>query len=137
MLMNKLLKYSLFGVLVLFLILSGCGINDITSNTVKSDLSISNSSSTDINFGKLDVEYEEGKILVGYDDKEEISKIVEALNGIVSVDLPQIKMVSIKFNGTVKEAYEKILKLNLKGIRYIEPSYKRHIIDPQPVSMKS
>jgi len=134
MLMNKLLKYSLFGVLVLFLILSGCGINDITSNTVKGDLSISNSSSTDINFGKLDVEYEEGKILVGYDDKEEISKIVEALNGIVSVDLPQIKMVSIKFNGTVKEAYEKILKLNLKGIRYIEPSYKRHIIDPQPVS---
>ena len=68
--MNKLLKYSLFGVLVLFLILSGCGINDITSNTVKGDLSISNSSSTDINFGKLDVEYEEGKILVGYEDKK-------------------------------------------------------------------
>ncbi|MDK2885659.1 MAG: hypothetical protein PWP54_217 [Thermosipho sp. (in: thermotogales)] len=129
--MNKLLKYTLFGLLVLILVLSSCGINDISSNTLKNEVASDN---TDLVFGKLDTEYEEGKILVGYEDREEVDKIVEVLNGEISVELPQIKMVSVKFNGTVEEAYEKIMKLDLKGIRYVEPSYKRFIIDPEPVS---
>ncbi|MDK2839911.1 MAG: hypothetical protein PWQ83_1480 [Thermosipho sp. (in: thermotogales)] len=126
--MNKLFKYSFFGILVLFLILSSCGLNNITQNS-----NISNNTGLDIKLGSLDFEYEEGKVLVGYENREEVNKIVEALNGKIAVDLPQIKMVSIKFNGTVEEAYEKILKLGLKGIRYVEPSYKRYIIDPKPV----
>ncbi|RDI92135.1 putative subtilase-type serine protease [Thermosipho africanus Ob7] len=126
--MNKLFKYSFFGILVLFLILSSCGLNNITQNS-----NISNNTGSDIKLGSLDFEYEEGKVLVGYENREEVNKIVEALNGKIAVDLPQIKMVSIKFNGTVEEAYEKILKLGLKGIRYVEPSYKRYIIDPKPV----
>ena len=127
--MNKLFKYSFFGILVLFLILSSCGLNNITQNS-----NISNNTGSDIKLGSLDFEYEEGKVLVGYENREEVNKIVEALNGKIAVDLPQIKMVSIKFNGTVEEAYEKIMKLDLKGIRYVEPSYKRFIIDPEPVS---
>ncbi|WP_126992366.1 S8 family serine peptidase [Thermosipho globiformans] len=126
--MNRLFKYSLFGILVLFLILSSCGLNNIAQNS-----KISNNAGSDIKLGSLDFEYEEGKVLIGYENREEVDKIVEALNGKIAVDLPQIKMVSIKFNGKVEEAYEKILKLGLKGIRYVEPSYKRYIIDPKPV----
>ncbi|MBO8160333.1 MAG: S8 family serine peptidase [Thermosipho sp. (in: Bacteria)] len=135
--MKKILKYTIPVVLVLFLILSACGVNNLSSdklNLSDNNLTASVTENSTIKFGELDVEYEEGKILVGYENKEEVDKILEALNGTIAVDLPQIKMVSIKFDGTVKEAYEKILKLDLKGIKYVEPSYKRYIIDPKPIS---
>lgn len=85
-------------------------------------------------FGELkDGEYTEGKILVGYNDRTEVNKIVKALNGKIVLEIPEIKVVSIKFSGTVKSAYEKIRKLNLTGIRYVEPSYKRKLIEPTVV----
>jgi subtilisin family serine protease len=86
-------------------------------------------------FGELkDGEYTEGKILVGYNDRSEVDKIIKAVNGKVVLELPQIKVVSIKLNGiTVKQAYDKIKALELKGIRYVEPSYKRELIKPTVV----
>ncbi|SHH16372.1 S8 family serine peptidase [Thermosipho atlanticus] len=136
--MKKLLKYTLPIVLALFLILSACGVNNVSLNKVTTNNNFGsgfNSNDDKVIFGKLgDLEYEEGKILVGYRNREDVNKILEVLNGKIVVDLPQIKMVSIKFEGTVEKAYEKIFKLNLKGIKYVEPSYKRQIIDPKPVS---
>lgn len=85
-------------------------------------------------FGQLaEGEYTEGKVLVGYEDRSAAMRVVEILNGTIVVDLPQIKMISIKFNGTVKEAYEKIKSANISGIKYVEPSYKRELIKPLPV----
>ena len=86
-------------------------------------------------FGELkDGEYTEGKILVGYNDRSEVDKIIKAVNGKVVLELPQIKVVSIKLNGiTVKQAYDKIKALELEGIRYVEPSYKRELIKPTVV----
>lgn len=85
-------------------------------------------------FGELiEGQYTEGKVLVGYEDRSAAMKVVELLNGTIVVDLPQIKMISIKFNGTVKEAYEKIRAANIGGIKYVEPSYKRELIKPLPV----
>ncbi|MEN3007628.1 S8 family serine peptidase [Pseudothermotoga sp.] len=85
-------------------------------------------------FGQLkEGEYTEGKVLVGYEDRSAAMKVVELLKGTVAVDLPQIKMISIRFNGTVKEAYEKIKSANISGIKYVEPSYKRELIKPLPV----
>lgn len=85
-------------------------------------------------FGQLkDGEYVEGKVLVGYEDRSAAMKVVELLRGTIAVDLPQIKMISIKFNGTVEEAYEKIKSANISGIKYVEPSYKRELIKPLPI----
>jgi len=55
-------------------------------------------------------EYTEGKILVGYTNKASALRVAELLNGRVVVDLPEISMISISFNGTVEEAYKKIQK---------------------------
>ncbi|ANE42116.1 peptidase S8 [Fervidobacterium sp. SC_NGM5_O18] len=85
-------------------------------------------------FGKLiPDEYVEGKLLVGYESKDSALEVARLLNGKIVVDLPQIKMVSIKFNGTVADAYAKIKQAKIKGIRYVEPSYKRSLIEPLPI----
>lgn len=85
-------------------------------------------------FGELiPGEYVEGKILVGYESKESAIEVARLLKGEIVVDLPQIKMVSIKFNGTVADAYTKIKEAKVKGIRYVEPSYKRNLIEPLPI----
>ncbi|ABS60910.1 peptidase S8 and S53 subtilisin kexin sedolisin [Fervidobacterium nodosum Rt17-B1] len=82
-------------------------------------------------YGELkEGEYTEGKVLVGYTDRNAALEVAKLLNGKIIVDLPQIKMVSVKFNGTVAEAYEKIKEANIKGIKYVEPSYKRELIAP-------
>ncbi|MGB9795342.1 S8 family serine peptidase [Fervidobacterium gondwanense] len=85
-------------------------------------------------FGELiPGEYFEGKVLVGYENRDAALEVVKLLNGKIVVDLPQIKMISVKFNGKVADAYAKIKEANIKGIRYVEPSYKRELIEPLPV----
>ncbi|MEN3043452.1 MAG: S8 family serine peptidase [Fervidobacterium sp.] len=85
-------------------------------------------------FGELkDGEYVEGKILVGYEDYGSVEKIAKALNGKIVFEIPQIKVVSIKFNGKIQDAYKKIRSLGITGIRYVEPSYKRDLIKPTVV----
>jgi subtilisin family serine protease len=87
-------------------------------------------------FGELkDGEYTEGKVLVGYEagSRSEVDKIVKALKGKVVLEIPEINVVSISFNGTVSKAYEIIKKLDVKGIKYVEPSYKRELIEPTRV----
>ncbi len=85
-------------------------------------------------FGELkDGEYVDGKILVGYDDRKAVDTIVKALDGTIVLEIPQIKVVSIKFNGKVADAYKKIRTLGITGIRYVEPSYKRELIKPTRV----
>lgn len=86
-------------------------------------------------FGELkDGEYTEGRILVGYNDRKEVDKIVKAVNGKIVLEIPEIKVVSIKLNNmTVKQAYDKIKALKLSAIRYVEPSYKRELIKPTVV----
>jgi len=85
-------------------------------------------------FGDLKAgQYTEGKILVGYTNRTSALKVAELLNGKVVVDLPEISMISISFNGTVEQAYEKIRKADIQGLKYVEPSYKRELIEPMPV----
>jgi len=85
-------------------------------------------------FGELKAgQYTEGKILVGYTNRTSALKVAELLNGKIVVDLPEISMISISFNGTVEQAYEKIRKADIQGLKYVEPSYKRELIKPMPV----
>ncbi len=77
--------------------------------------------------------YTEGKVIVGYTDRASALKVAELLNGSIVVDLPEISMISISFDGTVEQAYGIIKEADIKGLRYVEPSYKRELIEPMPV----
>ncbi len=113
-----------------------------TSQGLKDNTNIENTKNVQkvegpIVFGELkDNEYTEGKVLVGYTDKAAALEVVKLLNGKIVVDLPEINMLSVEFKGTVAEAYRKIKEANIKGIKYIEPSYKRELIKPLPVENK-
>ncbi|QTA37201.1 S8 family serine peptidase [Thermosipho ferrireducens] len=130
--MKIIFRYVVPLTILLLLVLSACGLN----NSLNDSLSMKNNEGI-IKYPSVenvDMKYQEGKVLVGYENRESVQKIIEVLNGEISVDLPQIKMVSIKFDGTVEEAFKKLSKIDLSGIKYVEPSYVRQIIDPKPVS---
>lgn len=126
--MKKAIAFLLVVLSVLFLLVS-CA-PSAKSNNSKNSVKMN----SPIIFGELrDGEYSEGKILIGYENKQAALEVAKLLNGTIVVDLPEIKMISVKFNGTVLSAYEKIKKANIKGIKYVEPSYKRELVKPLPV----
>ncbi|MDI3471810.1 MAG: hypothetical protein PWQ48_91 [Thermotogaceae bacterium] len=87
-----------------------------------------------IGFGTTeDVDYIEGRLVIGYEDKDAALEIVQMFDGTVLKDLEKIKALSFKFDGKVEDALNILRKTKLEGIRYIEPSYIRQIEPPQPV----
>lgn len=85
-------------------------------------------------FGEVDgFKYFEGRLIVGYENREAVNKIIEVLDAKVTVEIPQIKAVGLKFDGKVKDALNKLKKMKLDGIRYVEPSYVREIPEPTVV----
>ncbi|HPZ18295.1 MAG TPA: S8 family serine peptidase [Fervidobacterium sp.] len=77
----------------------------------------------------LEYEYEEGKILIGYNDQTAIQQLAKIVDGNVQSIDEKLKVATIKLNSSVETAY-KLIKQNgdaLSGIDYIEPSYKRCI----------
>lgn len=122
----KNLKYFLIGLLSILFLFAGC------QSTILNTDNVANKTNN-IEFGEFNnEEIFEGRILVGYKSKDSIEVIKEALKGEVYIEIPEIKVVGIKFNGTVKEAYSKLKTLKLKGINYVEPTFKRDLIDPTP-----
>lgn len=83
-----------------------------------------------------DDEYLEGTLNIGYTDKAELLEILNDLNLSVQVDIPEIKVLSVKIDQTVEEYFEifkNYFEENLDRsniIRYIEPSYERELIQP-------
>ncbi|HOM74817.1 MAG TPA: S8 family serine peptidase [Fervidobacterium sp.] len=132
----KRLTFISLAILISLFVFVSCT-QKVTPPTNNNNSNATNSSKTVNNltvFGELKVgEYTEGKILVGYTNKASALRVAELLNGRVVVDLPEISMISISFNGTVEEAYKKIQKADIQGLRYVEPSYNRKLIEPMPV----
>lgn len=132
----KRLTFISLAILISLFVFVSCT-QKVTPPTNNNNSNATNSSKTVNNltvFGELKVgEYTEGKILVGYTNKASALKVAELLNGRVVVDLPEISMISISFNGTVEEAYKEIKKADIQGLRYVEPSYNRKLIEPMPV----
>jgi len=84
-------------------------------------------------FGEVNgLEYFEGRLIVGYENREAVNKIIEALDAEITVEIPQIKAVGLRFEGKVTDAINKLKRMKLDGIRYVEPSYVRDLIDPKP-----
>ncbi|NLH36596.1 MAG: S8 family serine peptidase [Thermotogaceae bacterium] len=134
--MMKRLTFIFLAILVSLFVFVSCT-QTVKPSTNSNNSNVTNTSKTGndlIVFGELKAgEYTEGKVLVGYTDRTSALKVVELLNGRIVVDLPEISMISISFNGTVEQAYEKIQKADIQGLKYVEPSYKRELIEPMPV----
>ncbi len=132
----KRLGFIFLAILVSLFVFVSCTQTVKTStNSNNSNVTNSSKAANDlIVFGELKAgEYTEGKVLVGYTDRASALKVAELLNGSIVVDLPEISMISISFNGTVEQAYGIIQNADIKGLRYVEPSYKRKLIEPMPV----
>jgi len=118
--MKKLLMVIVLGVI---LALMSCQVN-INSDNNDIDKPV---------FGEVNgYKYFEGRLIVGYENREVVDKIIEALDAEITVEIPQIKAVGLRFEGKVTDAINKLKRMELDGIRYVEPSYVRDLIDPKP-----
>jgi len=129
--MRKNIKFFMIILSIFVLFIASCQMN------VSSDGAGNNNGENDttvVGFGTTeDVEYIEGRLVIGYESKEAAMKIVQTFDGIILKDLEKIKALSFSFDGKVEDALNILRKMKLEGIRYIEPSYIRQIEPPQPV----
>ncbi len=111
---------------VLIVILASCSLNvspDIENGEI----------SNSVVYGKFNgYEILEHRLLVGYEDRNAVEKLVEKLGGEIYLEIPQIKVVAIEIPMEVRKAMRILKALKIEGIRYVEPSYKRDLIDPKP-----
>jgi len=125
--MRKSMKLFILMLSIFMLLTVSCQMNVSDKITNGNDTTVVGFGTTD------DVEYIEGRLVIGYENKEDALKIVQMFNGTILKDLEKIKALSFSFNGKVEDTLKILRGTELKGIRYIEPSYIRHIEPPQPV----
>ena len=86
------------------------------------------------NFSEGD--YYEGVLNIGYADYDQALNLIGQINGTIQKHVPQIQAFSVTFPGTIENAriiLENALNDNetlKKAIRFIEPSFKRYLIQP-------
>lgn len=84
-----------------------------------------------VRFGEIaGYEVFENRLIVGYENREAVDKIIEKLGAEVLLELPKLKAVSLKLSDSVENAYTVLKTMKLDGIRYVEPSYRRYLIEP-------
>ena len=69
----------------------------------------------------------EHRLIVGYESRDAVEKIMEMLDARILKELSEINAVSLEIEPTIGEALKKLKSLNVTGIRYIEPSYMRYL----------
>ncbi|WP_052465410.1 S8 family serine peptidase [Thermotoga profunda] len=125
-------KIIVFLSLILVLLLAGCMTNSKSSNTVD------NIENIVVAIDK-DAEIMEGIIIIGYkENKQDAIDLIKSIdeNAEIRADLEKINAISFKTSVSYKEMREKImqeLKNNIslrEKIKYVEPSYKRYLIEP-------
>ncbi len=117
------------GIVSVLLILASCSMN--VENSV--DLGDQGELINGVVYGKLSgYEILEHRLIIGYSDRSAVDKIVEKLGGEVYLELKKLSAVAIRIPMKVEDAMRILKAMKLDGIRYVEPSYRRYIIDPNP-----
>lgn len=115
--------------LVIVLLLSGCMTVNKNSDIVEKIV---------VPIDK-DAQIMEGIVILGYkENKQDAIELVKSIdpNAIVRADLEKINAVSFKISLSYEEIREQIMKKLKENaqirekIRYVEPSYKRYLIEP-------
>lgn len=126
-------KIIIFLSLAVVLLLAGCMTTNKGSNTTE------NSVENIVAAIDKDAEVMEKVVIVGYKkDKQDAINLIKSIdkNAIIRADLEKINAISFETSISYKEMREKImqeLKNNIslrEKIKYIEPSYKRYLIEP-------
>ena len=125
--MKKMVLFSII-LLFVFIIFIGCqGVQRFPSD----EFETTSFSILDGNFDFLDsMDIFPDRLIVGYEDRSAVDELIDALDAEILVEIPQIKVVGLKLKEDLKTTLKKFKGLKLNGIRYIEPSYKRYLIEP-------
>ena len=86
---------------------------------------------------RIDGDYVEGEIIVGYEHEGALQQVLSLVHGVIRHVVPEIQAALIKLTDMgVPEALGRIAwamrKGELTGIRYAEPNYIRELIEPIP-----
>lgn len=86
---------------------------------------------------RIEGEYVEGQIIVGYRDEFSLSQVLALVNGTIRHKTSSINAALVELSGmSVPEALGRIAwavrRGELPGLRYAEPNYLRELIEPLP-----
>jgi len=71
------------------------------------------------------------RLLVGYENEEALELLAQKLNAEILKTVPQINAAALKISGDVETTIKELSKKSIEGIRYVEPSYRRELIEPE------
>lgn len=85
-----------------------------------------------VRFGDLDgYDVFENRLTIGYVDREDLDNLIQNLHAEILLDIPELNAVSLKLPMPISKIYNKLREMKIDGIRYIEPNYKRELIQPE------
>jgi len=137
-------RIFVFGLIGLAFILAGCGMlfgpspnNPVINPIPLTPVDPSTMPVVEMLPVRIDGEYIEGEIIVGYADEGALTQLASVVGGRVKHRTPQINAALVELTGMkVPEALGRIAwavrRGELKGIRYAEPNYLRDLIEPFP-----
>jgi len=137
-------RIFVFGLIGLAFILAGCGMlfgpspnNPVINPIPLTPVDPSTMPVVEMLPVRIDGEYIEGEIIVGYADEGALTELASLVGGRVKHRTPQINAALVELTGMkVPEALGRIAwavrRGELKGIRYAEPNYLRDLIEPFP-----
>ena len=79
-------------------------------------------------FGEYDVLAH--TLLVGYENMDSLETFARKLGAQIRRTVPQINVAELRIPGDVADTLGKLEGKTIAGIRYVEPSYKRELIQP-------
>ncbi|MBC7318096.1 S8 family serine peptidase [Candidatus Bipolaricaulota bacterium] len=139
-------RIFVFGLIGLALILAGCGTlfgpgpKNIANNPIPlTPVDPSAIPAMETLPVRIDGDYIQGEIIVGYRDEASLYQVLSLVNGRIKHQTPQINAALVELSGmSVPEALGRIAwavrRGELKGIRYAEPNYLRELIEPLPAT---
>src|SRR6056297_2008235 len=76
------------------------------------------------------------RLLVGYETTDALNTLAGKLNANILFTIPQIKAAALNIPGDVAETIKVLSAKSIEGIKYVEPSYKRELIQPDVVDLE-
>ncbi|KAF2956124.1 S8 family serine peptidase [Marinitoga sp. 38H-ov] len=124
------MKKILFILLSLSLLLISCTNFDVNNN-INNAIKVEKNNLIEKKLNTLNkYDYFENQLNVGYNDIESLNKLANYLKADIVVNIEKLKIANLRFNYSVEEALRKLLNKSFEGIKFIEPNYKRKLIEP-------
>lgn len=82
--------------------------------------------------GGLSADWSQGEVLIGYENDGALREIAGRVGGQVVETIPEIRAarVALPPDMTVRDAVSNLVREHPRGLRYVEPNYRRRLIAP-------